>query len=297
MFYDLNPGDKVGLVSPSRFVTKEDIARGVAYLQSLGFEVITAPHAFDKFRFMAGTAEARAEDLMMMYQDKSIKAIFATSGGDGAQYLPPLLDWKIIAKNPKPLVGLSDTTALQNAIYTKTKQVIFTGLTLNYDFRSGTLDKCLDKSVKTVLFGNAFAYKSGKALVEGKANGILVGGCLSLLRNLCGTEFFPDLSGKILLIEDVEEPTYKIDLMLQQISQCKGFTKLNGIIFGKFLDCTIRRKEDGNVNEVIKFFCQGFDIPVIYDFDYGHNFKRYMLPLGAIVEMESTAKCVVKAEG
>ena len=98
MFYDLNPGDKVGLVSPSRFVTKEDIARGVAYLQSLGFEVITAPHAFDKFRFMAGTAEARAEDLMMMYQDKSIKAIFATSGGDGAQYLPPLLDWKIIAK-------------------------------------------------------------------------------------------------------------------------------------------------------------------------------------------------------
>ena len=69
MFYDLNPGDKVGLVSPSRFVTKEDIARGVAYLQSLGFEVITAPHAFDKFRFMAGTAEARAEDLMMLYPD------------------------------------------------------------------------------------------------------------------------------------------------------------------------------------------------------------------------------------
>ena len=297
MFYDLNSGDKIGLVSPSRSVSKEDIARGVAYLQSLGFEVETAPHAFDKFRFMAGTPQARAEDLMMMYQDKSIKAIFATSGGDGAQYLPPLLDWKIIAKNPKPLVGLSDTTALQNAIYAKTKQVSFTGLTLNYDFRSGELDKCLDKSLKTILFGNAFAYKSGKAMIKGKARGVLVGGCLSLLRNLCGTEFFPDLSGKILLIEDVEEPTYKIDLMLQQISQCKGFNQLKGIVFGKFLDCTIRRKEDGNINEVIKFFCQGLDIPAIYDFDYGHNFKRYMLPLGAMVEIDSTEKCVIKAKG
>ena len=140
MFYDLNPGDKVGLVSPSRFVTKEDIVRGVAYLQSLGFEVITAPHAFDKFRFMAGTAEARAEDLMMLYQDKSVKAIFATSGGDGAQYLPPLLDWKIIAKNPGKVACFMGTryewTKSQdytNVYYTDTTNVVNCYDMTNYD--------------------------------------------------------------------------------------------------------------------------------------------------------------------
>ena len=288
MYYDLNSGDKVGLVSPSRSVVPAEIAQGVAYLQSLGFEVVFGEHVFDKFRFMAGTPEVRAADLMSFYQDKSIKAIFATSGGDGAQYLPPLLDWAVIRKNPKPLIGLSDTTALQNAIYTQTGQIGFTGLTLNYDFRSGCLDKTLDKSVKTMLFGDHFVYKSGRTVVAGEAEGVLVGGCLSLLRNLCGTPYFPDLSGKILLIEDVEEPTYKIDLMLQQISQCKGFHALRGIIFGKFLDCPVRRKEDGNINEVIKFFSQGLGIPVIRDFDYGHHFKRYMLPLGAKVRLTAT---------
>ena len=297
MYYPLCPGDKIGLVSPSRQVTKGEIAAGVDYLKSLGFEVVFGEHVFDSFRYMAGTAENRAADIMKFYLDKEIKAIFATSGGDGCQYVLPLLDFEIIQKNPKPFCGFSDTTALLNALTARTGLVNFNGLTLNYDFRSGRLNPQLDKAVKTVLFGNDFCFAGGECVKEGDAQGILIGGCLSLLRNLCGTPYFPEMSGKILLIEDVEEPTYKIDLMLQQISQNPGFDKIKGIIFGNFLDCSVRKEADGMIDEVIDFFAGGLDVPVIKNFPFGHEFDRRLLPLGAEVEIVSSAEqCLIRAK-
>lgn len=297
MYYPLCPGDKIGLVSPSRQVTREEISAGVDYLKSLGFEVVFGEHVFDSFRYMAGTAENRAADIMKFYLDKEIKAIFATSGGDGCQYVLPLLDFEIIQKNPKPFCGFSDTTALLNALTARTGLVNFNGLTLNYDFRSGRLNPQLDKAVKTVLFGNDFCFAGGECVKEGDAQGILIGGCLSLLRNLCGTPYFPEMSGKILLIEDVEEPTYKIDLMLQQISQNPGFDKIKGIIFGNFLDCSVRKEADGMIDEVIDFFAEGLDVPVIKNFPFGHEFDRRLLPLGAEVEIVSSAEqCLIRAQ-
>lgn len=297
MYYPLCPGDKIGLVSPSRQVTKEEIAAGVDYLKSLGFEVVFGEHVFDSFRYMAGTAENRAADIMKFYQNKEIKAIFATSGGDGCQYVLPLLDFEIIQKNPKPFCGFSDTTALLNALTARTGLVNFNGLTLNYDFRSGRLNPQLDKAVKTVLFGNDFCFAGGECVKEGEARGELIGGCLSLLRNLCGTPYFPEMSGKILLIEDVEEPTYKIDLMLQQISRNPGFDKIKGIIFGNFLDCSVRKEADGTIDEVIDFFAEGLDVPVIKNFPFGHEFDRRLLPLGAEVEIVSAAEqCLIRVK-
>lgn len=297
MYYPLCPGDKIGLVSPSRQVTKGEIAAGVDYLKSLGFEVVFGEHVFDSFRYMAGTAENRAADIMEFYLDKEIKAIFATSGGDGCQYVLPLLDFEIIQKNPKPFCGFSDTTALLNALTARTGLVNFNGLTLNYDFRSGRLNPQLDKAVKTVLFGNDFCFAGGECVKEGDAQGILIGGCLSLLRNLCGTPYFPEMSGKILLIEDVEEPTYKIDLMLQQISRNPGFDKIKGIIFGNFLDCSVRKEADGMIDEVIDFFAEGLEVPVIKNFPFGHEFDRRLLPLGAEVEIVSSAEqCLIRAK-
>lgn len=292
MYYNLKPKDKIGLVSPSRSVEKETIAKGVNYLRSLGFEIIFGEHVFDKFCYMGGTAENRAKDLMNFYKNPEIKAIFATAGGDGSQFLPPLLDFEIIKKNPKPLVGFSDTTALQNAIYAQTGQIQFTGLALSYDFSNEKLDETLDNATRNMLFGESFKIKSGEKVISGQAEGVLIGGCLSLLRNLCGTAYFPDLKGAILLIEDVEEPTYKIDLMLQQISQNSGFEQVQGIIFGKFYECTIRNPEDGDIDEVIEYFIQGLKIPVIKNFDYGHNFKRYMLPIGAKISLDADKQTI-----
>ncbi len=292
MYYPLVPGDKIGLVSPSRSVKPAEIAKGVEYLKSLGFDVVFGGHVFDKYCYMAGTAENRAADIMRFYRDKEIKAIFATSGGDGSQFVAPLLDWNVIRQNPKPFIGFSDTGALQNAILAQTGQVCFTGLTLNYDFKNGALDKQIDASLKTLLFGESFCFKGGKKVVGGKAEGVLVGGCLSLFRNLCGTKFMPDMSGKILLIEDVEEPLYKLDLMLQQISQNPGFGETRGIVFGRFYGCSVRSRDDGTVDGMISRFCEKLQIPVIKDFPYSHEFARYVLPLGAMVCLDADKKAL-----
>ncbi len=289
MYYPLTPGDKIGLVSPSRNVTEQEIAKGVEYLRSLGLIPVMGKNAFNAFRYMGGTAEERAKDIMGFFLAPEIKAIFATSGGDGSQYILPLLDFGLIKKNPKPLFGFSDTTALQNALVEKCGLICPSGLTLNYDFRSECLNKTLDASVKNMIFGDEFCYCAGKPVIVGEAKGKLIGGCLSLFRNLCGTPYFPSLKGAILLVEDVEEPTYKIDLMLQQISQCKDFDKLSGLIFGRCLDCPIRREGDGSIDEVISYFSEKLSIPVIKDFPYGHEFERVMLPLGAEVKLLSSA--------
>lgn len=295
MYYNLNPGDRIGLVSPSRSVKPTEITTGVNYLKSLGFEIVFGEHVFDKYRYMAGTAENRAADIMRFYADGDIKAIFATSGGDGSQFILPFLNWEVIKQNPKPFIGFSDTTALHNAIIAKTGQICFTGLTLNYDFRNGCPDRQIDASVKTLLFGEKFTFKGGKKVIGGEAEGVLVGGCLSLFRNLCGTEFMPDMSGKILLIEDVEEPLYKLDLMLQQISQNPGFKRIAGVVFGRFLGCGARNKDDGTIDEIISCFCAMLDVPVIKDYPYSHEFTRYALPLGAKVHLNADKKLLCSA--
>ena len=289
MYYPLTPGDKIGLVSPSRNVTEQEIAKGVEYLRSLGLVPVMGKNAFKSFRYMGGPAAERAEDIMGFFLDPEIKAIFATSGGDGSQYILPLLDFELIKKNPKPLFGFSDTTALQNALVEKCDLICPYGLTLNYDFRNGNLNKTLDASVKNIIFGNEFCYCAGKPVIVGEARGKLIGGCLSLFRNLCGTPYFPSLKGAILLVEDEQEMTYKLDLMLQQISQCKDFDKLSGIIFGNFFECTMRRERDGSIDEVISYFSERLTIPVIKDFPSGHEFERVMLPLGAEVKLLSSA--------
>lgn len=285
----LQPRDQVGLISPSRWLRgPEEIELGIAYLQGLGLKVIPGDHIYDRWRYMAGTPQDRATDLMGFYQNPEIKAIFCTSGGDGSQLILPHLDFEAIKQNPKPIFGFSDNNALQQAIVTQTGQVGYTGFVLNYNFAEGHINPLVDQSLNTLLNGQKLLANGGQTVIPGSSEGILIGGCLSLFRNLCGTIYFPDLSNKILLIEDVEETTYKLDLMLAQISQQPGFSKLRGIIFGKFYDCPIRRPDDGDISEMIEVFCRDLDFPIIKDFPYGHQMERYVLPLGGTIKLDAS---------
>ena len=277
----LNPGDKVGLITPSSFLPNpECIEKGIDYLRSLGFEVVRGRHLYDSFRYMGGTPEQRAEDIMAFFKDAEIKAIFSTAGGSGSQKILPLLDYDIIKANPKPVLGFSDVTALQLGIYAKTKNPSYTGFTLKYDFKTGSIDPLVKTSLETLLRDEKLTAQGGKTVRGGSAEGILVGGCLSMFRNLCGTAFYPDISNAVLLIEDVSEKTYKVDLMLQQLQQCPNFDKIKGIVFGQFADNIIAAPEDGTVDDTIFDFCKNLNIPVIKDFPYGHVPSRYVLPIG-----------------
>ena len=129
--------------------------------------------------------------------------------------------------------------------------------------------------------------KEFEVLKKGEAEGVLIGGCLSVFNALCGTKYFPKLKNKILLIEDVGEKTYRIDLMLDQLKKQKDFDKVKAIIFGSFLNCKIADIGDGTIDEIIKNFVQTLDIPVIYNFPYGHIKSRFILPIGKKIKLKT----------
>lgn len=288
--FTLQAKDKVGIASPAGCLNgPEDIKLPIDYLESLGLECVLGAHVYDHCHYMAGTDAERAADLHAFFKDQKIKAIFTTAGGCGSQRLLDILDYDLIKNNPKPIFGLSDNTALQMGIYSQTGISAITGFSLKYDFKKGHVDGIVDASLKAVINGKLQQIESGEKLIGGHTEGVLIGGCLSLIRSLCGTSYFPKLENKILLIEDVGEKTYKLDLMLTQLRQQPDFAKVKGIVFGTFAACEEADEGDGTVDEVLNDFVSHLPtkIPVIKNFAYGHIPSRYVLPVGVNVRLDA----------
>lgn len=276
----LRAGDRIALVAPSGFIEPESLKTGAAWLEAQGFELEFMPHVFARRYYTAGTDFERADDINEAFARPDIKALFCVRGGAGSSKILPYLDYATVKKNRKPVFGLSDSTALQNALFTCGGNVSYTGFLPIFDFKSGELDEKISRSLNMVFAGREQKASGGKCLNSGATQGVMVGGCLSVLNYLCGTPYFPSLQGKILLIEDVGEKTYRLDLMLNQLKLQKDFAGLNGIVFGQFLNCAEADEGDGSVSEIIADFAQNLDIPVITDFPYGHIASRYVLPIG-----------------
>ena len=284
----LKSGDKIGFIAPSCSQQNKDLTKAIKYFESLGLNVVLAPNLNKEYRYMADTDINRAKAINQMYKDTSIKALFCIRGGAGSSRLLNYLDYDLIKNNPKPIIGLSDSTILQNALITKSKIKSFTGFLPLYDFKNKNIDSLVSSSLENALFDDKHHITSGSPFKKGEAKGVLIGGTLSSLLYLCGTPYFPNLKNKILLLEDTDEKTYKIDLMLNQIKQQKNFNQLRGIIFGKFSDCIIIDKEDGTIEDCIKDFTKDLNIPIITDFEYGHIPSRYVLPLGTQIKIKSS---------
>ena len=299
--FKLNPRDKVGIITPSNFldfqtpldpelkkslkhnrgINPKDAAQlAIEYLKSLGLQVVIGAHVYDKFRHMGGTPQNRAADLNNFIRDKEIKAIFCATGGAGAQYMLPYIDYEALRRNPTPIFGISDASTLQIAMQSLSNNPGFNGFSLAYDFRYGKIRPQAAIDMPNIISGNYHSIQGGETVRPGTAEGILVGGCLSMLRNLAGTPYFPDLTDKILLIEDIGERTYRIDSMLLQIRQQPHFERLKGIVFGGFNECIIRYEEDNTIDQIIDYFCEDLHMPVIKHFPWGHFEERRIVPLG-----------------
>lgn len=291
--FQLQKGDKVGIISPSSCLEDNDITPAIEYLRTLGFKPVLGKHVHDQYRYMGGTDKQRAEDIMGFFADSEIKALFCTRGGAGSLRILPHLNYDTIKQNPKPIFGLSDSTALQNGIYTKTKNVSYTGFLLLYDFRNSNINPLQNQDLKDIFAGKKLKIKSGKTLHSGKAEGTLIGGNIYAFNTLCGTPYFPDLSSKILVLEDIGIKSYQLDIMLQQLKMQKGFNKLKGLIFGQFENIRIVDECDGTIEDNIKYFCQDLDIPVLMNFEYGHISARHILPIGKKITMDAGA-CTIQ---
>lgn len=285
--FELKKGDKVAIVAPSGQIgDKVKIATGLEYLQKMGLEPVLMPHVFAQYRYMAGSDKERADDVNKAFADSKFKALFCVRAAAGATRILPYIDYETAQKNCKPIIGFCDNAALMAALWQKSGVTSLNGFLLTYDFMNGMPDMMVQNDLSVWLSGRLPVFQSGECVQKGEAQGELLPINLSVLMRLAGTPYFPDLQGKILLVEEVHERVHKIDLMLEQLKQQPNFDKINGLIFGQFTDSS-GDDEDGSVDDCVADFLQGIDAPVIKNFAFGHVPARHVLPFGEKVQMDA----------
>ena len=281
----LQPGDTVGVIAPSGSFERERLAPGLAYLRQRGFRVREGESLYARDRYLAGTDRARADDVHAMFADPDVKGIFVARGGYGAARILDLLDWGLIAQNPKALVGLSDTTALQLGICHRADLITFSGLSLCSDVTANGLHPETESALWDAVCSHRFARIHLTPLREGEATGKLIGGCLSLVASLAGTAFFPQCEGAVIALEDVNEVPYRVDRMLNQLAMAGAFDRAAGVVFGEFVGCEPERESEGQLEDVIGDFATRVSCPVYCDLPYGHGKARRVLPIGLKVRI------------
>ena len=287
----------IGLISPASFPEDHTlINKGVKYLEGLGYRVKIGNNVGKQNGYLAGSDEERVKDLHDMFKDKDVKAVFCIRGGYGAFRLLDLVDYKIIKNNPKIFVGFSEITALQTAILQKTGLITVAGPMLTPNF-SGKISKFTEEYFWRAITSNK---KIGRVKLPGNsklpginkggASGRMIGGNLAVFAALLGTEYFPDVKNKILLLEDVAEVPYKIDRLMNQLRLAKVFKKISGIILGRFVDCYDHdpSKKTLTLGEVMNSYLHKINIPIVYTFPHGHVDDMVTIPIGINVKLNAT---------
>lgn len=277
----------IGVLTSSSAVSQQVLADGIAYWEKQGYAIKEAPHLYEHNRFIAGSDQERLEDLHAFFADDQIDIIMEAGGGNGSSRLLRGIDYDLIARHKKPLVGLSDTTALQLALLAKADLISFSGYLMKPRFgrpivpyTEQSLRDCLSGKDQTVS-GLETEYR-GEAIV-----GRLVGGCLTLIVNLLGTPYFPDTTGGILVLEDIGEEPYSIDRMLTQLENAGVFDRVAAVVFGVFRDCKAKDPQDGTTENVLNEWKTRIKAPVFLGLPYGHQAGSLVWPLGGIGILEA----------
>lgn len=294
----LKSGDKLAIVAPGSYISQEELQESIKNLNQLGFEVEYSGKILLQNGYFAGTDKERADDLMKMFSDKSIKGIVCARGGYGCARILPILNYDLIRENPKVLIGYSDITALLYGIYQKTGLISFhgpVGVSTFNDYSVNNFNKVLMNPKRTSLFINSTSSDDENVygvttIVKGKGKGRLVGGNLSIMVSLIGTEFDVDYSNKVIFIEEIGEEPYRIDRMLTQMIQAGKFTNAAGVMMGIFRKCEVKREDASfsksfNLMEVLKDRLNGLKIPVVYGMSFGHVKDKFTIPFGALAEL------------
>lgn len=279
----LKAGDHVGIISPAGPIRQPELSFGIAHLESAGFKVHLTPHIYDQKDYLAGDDLARSADFRAIFEDPEIRAVFCTRGGYGSLRLLDRIDYDTIRRYPKILVGYSDITALMMALYRQSGLVTFHGPMMA---RLPSRPAHALKQLFGLLGGEqpvTIHGKDAQALLEGRAQGPVVGGNLSLLCHLLGTPFFPRLEGAILLLEDKGEALYRLDRMLTHLMLAGQFSHLAGVVGGQFLDCGPMNA----VNDLIKTTFSKNHIPVVTGFPVGHGSENMTIPMGIRAELDT----------
>jgi muramoyltetrapeptide carboxypeptidase len=279
----LQPGDTVAIVAPASDVKPELLEVGCETLRRLGYKPFYFDSILDRDLYFAGTVERRARELEEMFVRDEVRAILCARGGYGSNYLLRELDLNKIKAHPKIFVGYSDLTTMLTYFADAAGFITFQGPMVAKDFaRPDGVDLFSWQSALQGLSEWALKPDAAvKALVEGSAEGILYGGCLSMLVASLGTPYEICTAGTILFIEDVATKPYQIDRMLMQLKLAGKLADVQGIVFGEMLDCMQTGDQDYTLEEVVLRVVGDLGVPVAYGLRSGHVSRgNITLPMG-----------------
>jgi muramoyltetrapeptide carboxypeptidase len=284
----LRTGDSIGIVAPASSFKRDEFDAGCEALRRLGYKPVYDEDIFDHDLYFAGSAARRTHELEEMFARDDIKAIVCARGGYGSNYLLESLDIQEITANPKIFVGYSDQTTLLTRFCDAANLVIFHGPMVAKDFaKSDGVDV---QSWQSAVSGAEnwrldLDLRSGvKPLNIGSVEGVLYGGCLSMLVASLGTPYEIRTEGTILFIEDIATKPFQIDRMLMHLKLAGKLKEVRGIIFGEMLDCVQALNQPYTLEEVVMRVIGDLNVPVAYGLRSGHvSRENVTLPFGVSV--------------
>ena len=293
----IRPGATFAVISPASAPKPERLGRGLDYLRSKGFKIKEGPNLRGKNKYLAGYGPEQLADIHWAFEDDGIDAIICSRGGYGTPRFLDDLNYELIAQHPKFFIGYSDITALQCALAVETGLVTISGVMAAVEMAA---EEGIDPYTEQVFWDLISKPMTGQVLKNpsdmphailspGKWEGPLIGGCLSLFNNLMGTPYFPDVSGGIMVLEDIGENAQHLDRMLSQFKMAgffHGEDRINGLMLGQFIDTWENGDEDDFLlDELVRDIIGDVDFPIVSGVAYGHGMRKMTLPLGAQVKL------------
>ncbi|WJJ98326.1 S66 peptidase family protein [Algibacter luteus] len=285
----LKPGDTVAIVAPSGILKNrvEEIQRAQTLLKSWGLHSVVGKHVFNVDNHFAGTDNERCEDLQKALDDPKIKAIWCARGGYGTVRILDKLDFSIFKQNPKWLIGYSDITALHNQIHNEGVESLHAIMCVSLDADATEIEASVT-SFKDAIFGKPLSYTIEGSTYNktGKTTGQLVGGNLTLLHTMLGSDTSIDVSGKILFIEEIGEYKYHIDRMLQSLKRAGYFDSCKGVIVGDISKLRTNTTLWGtSIEQLILDALLEYSFPIAFNMPAGHENDNRALIMGRTIQL------------
>lgn len=288
----LRKGDTIALTAPAGAIfNTSHITKIEKRLTDLGFKTIRGETLSQKNGFLAGTDEFRANELASFFKNKSVKAILAMRGGWGCARLLDILDFDLIQQHPKIIMGYSDITSLLIAITEKTGLITYHG-PVGYsswkEFSTTQVFNTLVNGLKHTMTNPPSHKADLKTLTAGTAIGELIGGNLTVVTSMIGTNFEPNWQNKILFLEETGEEPYRIDRMLWQLKQANVFNQINGVVLGAFTKCNPEEPEKSfSLTDILDQHFKDTKFPVYKGATFGHIIPKFTLPLGLSAKIDA----------
>ena len=288
----LEPNSRIGIVSPSYWLDKNDLKRSVKYFSDAGYNIKIGRSNHLQNGPFAGTAQERADDINEMFLNPDIDAILCARGGYGANKVLPLIDYENIRSNPKIFLGYSDITAYLTSITQKTDLVTFHGPMLS-SFREEFVQYNYDSMMNVLGLASSVTISAPKnvsprILRPGICKGEIWGGNLTLIANRLGSADSLKTNDVVLFLEDVDEYLYSFERMLIHLHNAGIFEKIKGLIIGELHNFKDQDIPFGkSTDEIIMDVCGHLDIPIVTNFPCGHGKYQCTIPLSVQIELNA----------